>query len=193
MQRSVQPSLIHPLIQLRPVQASQTQVRPTHTLWVMYQTRYGGEMCLFTRSRRKSVRTPVILSLSRSFLSATSTPSITASSKSSLSSPSLLHPVHAHIISTTNPPVHQHRPIVPSSQSDNQALLLQYPSTTSPLYGLTNSTSARIFSPFNHILLTHLALLTLRILSKSNKHLPRFPPTTCPVLLTHPYIFSCPL
>lgn len=161
----------------------------------MYQTRHGRQVCLFSRSRRKSVRTPVILcslALPHSLSLATCIPSTTASSKSSLSSPSLPHRVHAHIIFTTNCLVRQHSLIVPSSQSGNQALLSHYHSTTSPPYGSTNSISARIFYPFNPFHPMRRAPLTRQIVSKSNQPILHFPPTTPPVPLTRPYIFSCP-
>lgn len=151
-------------------------------------------MCVFTRSCRKSVRSPVIPPSKPSLILplATCTPSTTASSKSSLSSPSLPHQVHAHIIFTTISLVRQHSPIAPSSQSGNPALLSHCRSTTSLPYGSTNSISARMFCPLNPFHPIHPALLTLQITSKSNQHLPHFPPTTPPLLLTHPYIFSFP-
>jgi hypothetical protein len=135
---------------------------------------------------------PVFPDFPHSLSSATCIPSTTALSKSSLSSPSLPHRVHAHIIFTTNYLVCQHSPIVPSSQSGNQALLSHYRSTTSLPYGSTNSISARIFYPFNLFHPFRPALLTLQIMSKSNQPTLHFPPTTSPVLLTRPYIFSCP-
>ena len=150
--------------------------------------------CVYSPAAAEKVSVPLLSLLFLSHaLVATCTPSITASSKSSPSSPSLPLQGPALTISTTTRPVHPLWPIGPSSQSANQAPLLQYPSTTLPPYGLTNSTLPRTFCPLNLPLPIRLALPMHPAPSRSNQHQPRFPPTTLPVPLTLPCISSCPL